>query len=1030
MNELQSFFHLINKIKNDENFRKRNLSALIQNIPYIGNFIETNTIGYNNDVNLESRLKEIENISKEALSKEDIDDIINIIEQNSLTINSFMMEYKNEISNSNKNIDIKFIPIKIALSFVDKDLHIAKKIAKQLIENNITVVTNKEKLSISNENIILDYNMPISVESLILIYTNNYEKNSRSAFNHTTFFRSAQRRSLPIITFAFEHFEANDLNIHNSFNQIFDYQDMDHIISTFFFDEFKKVRKIEYADIKRYSDVENILSLYNNNFKKITSFQKDKVGFELYQQDHLTGNNTYCIYLYDNINTKKTIEYIKLIHKDKNIFNDFFILLNRPKNIKDPQKRKDYIKSIFTDKKIFIYFIDDFIWDRLTKRYFDNFKKRQLPLTNFVKPFLQYKDKQFDSFNFIDSWLHRENDPILVITGSGGIGKTTLVSKITNRINNNDDRTTAIFIDAVKISSIIKQYYSSEKSIDLYSFYEASHNGSDNKINSELFRINIDNGHFVIVIDGLDEIISRLGESFNINDFFESIKTFTKKIGNGKVILTSRNYFWDISNDDLYGIELLNILPFTEKKAEEFFKNEYANKPRIVERAMKISKSILGKKENTDYLPYVLELVCSMIDETMFNQEFYDPDFNSEILMQNIKTDYVLGKICVREIQRVKQISVDNQLKLFFEIATNRVEKDKLKEVANRLFDKSSLNSKQIEAFKSHPVLHIIENEIIFKYDFFKNHIKNIYLSELFNKESINVNKEHILILTNNVTYNSSFVEDLCSRIPIVNEISIFRALNIINEIKNLQDQSINPITIRKAISSVFIIYIRKLHLTGANDIARNTNLLKHFFETKTNTINDVNIIDLSSNSNNKIIFDFKGLTLINCYFRSYDYFWECSFNEKTKFYDSYFYMLHKTISLNTEAKRMNFIEVKGEDDSFTEIIHESSFKSNNKDEKIITDLHEFFSFFCNNGQVDHKKLVYIKGKYSRKIIKLNIMLKELKKANIIKMYDYAGAENVEINTEYTSEILKFNSNRLTRGVIKKIFKVFKMKYN
>jgi len=90
MFELQSLLNLIERIKNDESFRKRNISELIQNIPYIGGFITANTINAENDKILEKRLLELEKISTEALTFEESIDIVNIIEQNTIT-NSILL---------------------------------------------------------------------------------------------------------------------------------------------------------------------------------------------------------------------------------------------------------------------------------------------------------------------------------------------------------------------------------------------------------------------------------------------------------------------------------------------------------------------------------------------------------------------------------------------------------------------------------------------------------------------------------------------------------------------------------------------------------------------------------------------------------------------------------------------------------------------------------------------------------------------------------------------------------------------------
>ena len=45
MNEFSNLQKLASRIKNDASFRNRNTSELIKLIPFIGSFIESNTLG-------------------------------------------------------------------------------------------------------------------------------------------------------------------------------------------------------------------------------------------------------------------------------------------------------------------------------------------------------------------------------------------------------------------------------------------------------------------------------------------------------------------------------------------------------------------------------------------------------------------------------------------------------------------------------------------------------------------------------------------------------------------------------------------------------------------------------------------------------------------------------------------------------------------------------------------------------------------------------------------------------------------------
>ncbi|WP_108807341.1 NACHT domain-containing protein [Aquimarina spinulae] len=1016
MNEISEFKRLAKKIKNNKEFQKRNISELIKIIPFIGSLIEENIFGPERDANLESRFIALEDLASKALMKEDVSKIINVLEQHTLILNRFVFENENLLlENAN---ELK--RVKVGISFVEQDINLAKSIIKQLKKNQIDVVSNNLKFADENK---ISYNefLPPTVDSLIVLYSSNYENHNSSSYNKNTYLNKGIELKTPITTIAFNEITNSKLPIENSLKKVFHSNEVSDIIDTFFFDNYIELKEKEQDLITKYSDVETILKLYNSNFNKIESYEKNKIGFELYELKNLTGSSIFCVYLYENIYIKNTL---KFIHNNciKNS-EEYFILVQKTKRY-DQEKRIDYLKK-HARKNTNAYYIDDFIWENLTSSYFET--KQTYTNTSFIPPNLLYQKKTFDNFNFFDNWLYKKNSPTLIITGSGGIGKTTLAKELTNRINNSANKTKAIYIDALKISSSILHLTHNNDNINLYSFYESSvSKNSTPSLSYDLFRINIDNGNLVVIIDGLDEIISRLGERFNISNFFETIQNFTDGVGNGKVILTSRNHFWNISKSFFSNSQEIEILPFNKDKALEYFDNLYPNSPKLVKKAMRISESILGDISNNDFIPYVLECVSFIIEDSTESGKYYDPDFNSTILRQDIKNDFILGKLCVREEQRTEQIDVDQQLEIFYEIANKNIQKDEFHSACKRI-SKIDINDRQIETFLSHPIIDSSNDNVKFKYDFFKNHIKSIYLNNLFNINDLSINENHIDIFSNLISFNSSFTLDISERINIEKEDLMYRFLVLQEEIKNKSE--ISTEAKNKSISSLFIILLKNNVHKYSYSSELNTQLLVEFFGKTNGTIDALNIIDLSCNDSNKIIFDFSNIKFDNAFISSYDYFWECKFNANTEFSNSYFYKVHKSKKINTSAKETNFINVKGSDETFKRVISESKFFNKNKDSKIISDLHQFFSHFCSNGIVDRKIYPRINQLYQRKYIKLDSLIKILEKENIIKTYSSPkNIVTIEILHEHHQDILKFYSNRISGGCIKEIFNVIKNK--
>lgn len=801
--------------------------------------------------------------------------------------------------------------------------------------------------------------------------------------------------------------------------------------------------------IKGNKEISTILKIFTKGreLKEYPAYEDKSanVGFKLFEElsSGVYKRKHYFLYLYKGTNQTKTFNAFKDLNLelkynlDKQIQNLTVLLPKEKGQITDT--RKTNINNLF--KPISIFYLEEFIRDECTPRkeviLQEDDERYFIP--NFILPKFEIGNIKYDNPSILKEWLNKEHEPIMVIKGTGGIGKTTFSQFIANEFIEQNKKSSVIFIDSLEIKNELLKKEKTKESITLYNFYIALQESNGERLytlSEELFRLNLDAGNILIIIDGLDEVISKV-PFFEAETFLKSITNYSAEIGNAKVIITCRSYFWETSKYGSNQILTIDLLPFSLKQTTNFFEKSFKEETRKKQKALSLAEEFQYPDElgNPYFHPYVLEVIKTII-ESENEVTTYSPDFDSKILNQNVKSDYIIYRICYRERFykdkiRILPLEVDEQLMFFSYWAIKRRGVIKYEnfgmEMKNAL-GKSFIDNTTIEAFKSHPFVHTNKYSISFKFDFFADYFKCIYVSEFLKLESENlsVTDDFIKILVENCWYGSGMIKDIVNRLKSWSDDEILKCSDLINQILVYINLEVN--LKRKALSGLFNVCLAANKHFKSNDVGQNTNLIIALFGNG-NIISGLHMQNIHD-SEEKIRFDFSNLILKDCYIENFTSFWDCNFNKKTFFVDSFLLGLSYNVGNTIELSKEQFQNCT-KDEAFDNAYNINQQNKEKTDEQIKRNLTSFFNIFYRGGKLEphnydesyrgHETIRQIYAKLPNQVVSLKVLINYLVHENVIQWDKINDADIIKISNEFKPDVLTLIKNGTITGRINKL---------
>jgi len=413
-------------------------------------------------------------------------------------------------------------------------------------------------------------------------------------------------------------------------------------------------------------------------------------------------------------------------------------------NIRNALDEIDSIKTLSKD----YYFVDEFIW----KNCFNGNPPEQLN-NQILEPSLYIDQKLYDkhgkhvnklrsSANHILNTIKvnsfdDKHNPVTVILGDGGSGKSTLVEMLVHKVNQLANRK-AIFISSTDLHSVDTDF--EVKSVtDLYELY-CQEVSTDLKrhLDPVGLELNLSCGNIALIIDGLDEIESVLKERFSLESFLNSIIELNKSYNNCNVIVTSRLYHLQRYFEE-NEVEILCLKGFDRVSAVKYSQARIGN-----EKSITALKYIDTFRSGDSFNPLFLSLICDILES--------DDDIDSRLpvhcaYLVDMPIDKLVEKILKRELGKQHiEYSIDQLFEIFVEICikgNGNISKSEFDEYIRILLNSSNeLSSESQVPLYVNPLFKTdaTDSYVTVKYDFLIPFIKARYIRQQLINHNFEVN--------------------------------------------------------------------------------------------------------------------------------------------------------------------------------------------------------------------------------------------------------------------------------------------------
>ncbi|HLO65319.1 MAG TPA: TIR domain-containing protein [Azonexus sp.] len=510
-----------------------------------------------------------------------------------------------------------------------------------------------------------------------------------------------------------------------------------------------------------------------------------------------------------------------------------------------------------------------------------------------------------------------DSPPLSLLVASGGAGKTTLLRSFAAEINESR-KSRVMLIEADTLKKLPKEQLrrshvsSLFELCELHSMALATAGSTSMRVpsNRNVFDLLLISGTLLILIDGIDELLSMMSSSFELVPFVESIRALNAELGQTRVFLAGREdtVGTTVSSLRRHGVPIYNLKGFTSDEVAQyvkrrFFKRTIEERQAIVTRIQETLKSISKAMDDEAVLPFFVDALCELEEDVSIpgarlNVEGAVKERMSEAgYPHNVRAvDLLIFAIIDRERERQdwkpSVAGLIDVLKDFSSTYFGTATVEQFTEVVETYVAATATNSPVTEIFCKNPLLTLSNEVVKYRYDFLQSYFLALWLIEQLERR-----------FTSSELFMKHFSRLATGQGAVFEELSRFYAAKPRTEVQQLLTSvysgfkaiALGPNTeagLAECARSACSCLLQLFAATAGKGLNRNAFSAAIFSVVGDELVDGRRLIKGLFISGDFPLLNFVDREFWNCKFIGYDSFVKCRFSN-TKFYYSSFIAIH-----------------------------------------------------------------------------------------------------------------------------------------